>query len=121
MAAWFVAADHCALASALQKPVTSSAPHAHCPGHPVPAKKGSSENLPCCKSLTALSAAPAKNVVGHDSTVFGSREYDAIAILLALWTSNAPVATLDTGPPHGAAYAESERSVLAHAPPFSLS
>jgi len=121
MAAWFVAADHCALAGAIQKQTTASASHEHCPGHPAPAKKGGEEGLPCCKSLLATSVSPAKNVVGNESKVFVRQEYLSIESLLALWHFNAPIAEIDTGPPHGDSFAESERSVLAHAPPFSLS
>ena len=121
MAAWFVAADHCALASAMQQRVTASASHGHCPGHPTPGKKGAEENLPCCKSLRATSVAPAKSVVGQDNNIFVLQQYPSTESLLALWHSSAPIAEIDTGPPHGDSFAESERSVLAHAPPFSLS
>ena len=121
MAAWFVASDHCALAGAMQKRVTASAAHEHCPGHSAPGKKGADENLPCCKSLLATSVAPAKNAVGSDAKTFVWQRYPSIESLLALWHSDPPVTEIDTGPPHGDSFAESERSVLAHAPPLSLS
>ena len=121
MAAWFVASDHCALAGALQQRVMASPAHEHCPGHPAPGKKGTEEGLPCCKSLLATSVAPAKNITGYDTSVFVWQQYPSTESLLAFWHSDAPIAEIDTGPPHGDSYAESERSVLAHAPPISLS
>ncbi|MDQ6625195.1 MAG: hypothetical protein M3Y69_03500 [Verrucomicrobiota bacterium] len=120
MAAWFVASDHCALAGALQKRATASAAHQHCPGHPAPGKKGSGEDLPCCKSLLATSVAPVKNAVGGDAKTFVLQQYSSIESLLALWHSDPPVTEIDPGPPHGDAFAVTERSVLAHAPPVSL-
>lgn len=119
--AWLLASNHCALAGAMQKRVTMSAAHEHCPGHPAPVKKGADEDLPCCKSLVATSIAPAKNVVGYETNVFVSQQYPSIESLLALWHSDAPIAEVDTGPPRGDSFTESERSVLAHAPPISLS
>lgn len=117
MAAWFVAADHCALAGVMQKQVSAAAPHEHCPGHPAPSKNGSNEDLPCCKSLIATSVAPAKNVVGYGVHALVAQPYLSNESLLALVHSDALIAEIDTGPPHGDAFAESERSVLAHAPP----
>lgn len=92
MAAWLVAADHCALAGAMQKRVTAAAaPHEHCPGHPAPSKNGSNEDLPCCKSLIATSVAPAKNVIGYGAHAFVAQPYFSNESL-ALWPSDGPIA-----------------------------
>ena len=107
----------------MQKRVTVAAAHEHCPGHSEPEKKSSESDLPCCKSLLAVSITPVKNVIGYDTHVFLSQQYPAMESVLSLWHADAPIAELNTGPPHAHSFAESvlQRSVLAHAPPGSLS
>ena len=119
LAAWFVASDHCALASALTHPVAASPAQEHCPSHSQPEKNNSQGNLPCCKSLIAT-AAPTKIFAGYDTTLFVAQPYLTTDPLLLFTHRDAPSTELDTGPPGVRTFAESvlQRSILAHAPPF---
>ena len=116
--AWFVAFDHCALASVFSHPAGSSSAEEHCPGHSQPDKKPSQRELPCCKTLVA-STAPAKISAGYDTNLFAIQPYLATEFALVFSHLDAPSAELDTGPPGGRTFAESvlQRSILAHAPP----
>ncbi|MGI8889703.1 MAG: hypothetical protein ACR2G0_02830 [Chthoniobacterales bacterium] len=119
LAAWWVASDHCALASALMRPVaTAPAAQESCPGHSRPEKTPSQGELPCCKSLVATPA-PAKFVAGYDSNAFVAQPFPVSNLLLVLWHFETPILELDTGPPEAYTFAESvlQRSLLAHAPP----
>jgi len=119
MAAWFVASDHCALASALAHRVAPASAQEHCPGHPQPGKKNDQEKLPCCKSLFAT-AATAKVAVAYDTNLFVTQPDPATDACFVLSHRDAPGSKLDTGPPPARTFAESvlQRSILAHAPPF---
>ncbi len=117
IAAWFVAFDHCALASVFIHPPVAAPGVEHCAGHSQPEKKQS--QLPCCKSLVAT-AAPAKISAGYDTNLFAVQPYPAVEFALVFSHLDAPSAELDTGPPGLRTFAESvlQRSLLAHAPPF---
>ncbi len=119
MAGWFVAFDHCALASVLKSPLVAEPAQQSCPGHSQPEKKQSQGELPCCKSLVA-SAAPLKISASYDSTLYVSQPYLAAAFDLILDHFAAPIIELDTGPPEIRTFAETvlQRSILAHAPPL---
>ncbi len=118
IAAWFVASDHCALASVLIHPAKASPAQEHCPGHSQPEKKQSQGELPCCKSLVAT-ATPTKIFAGYDTSQFVAQPYLTTDPLLVFTHHDAPSAELDTGPPDACTFAESvlQRSILAHAPP----
>ena len=119
LAAWFVASDHCALASALTHPVAASPAQEHCPSHSQPEKNNSQGELPCCKSLVAT-AAPAKISAGYNTNLFTVQPYLAAEFDLVFAHHDTPGTALDTGPPGARTFAESvlQRSILAHAPPF---
>ena len=123
MAAWFVASDHCALAAAVS-PIAAPSGHEHCPGHKAPAKGNShNDGLTCCKSLAAPAVAPAKNLVCYDAALFVVKNYFLAELIFQNEHNGVPRSEWDTGPPGADSFAESvlQRSVLAHAPPISLS
>jgi len=123
MAAWFIASDHCALAAALS-PIAAPSAHEHCPGHKAPAKGNDHNNdLVCCKSLAAPAVTPLKNPVSYDAALFVLKSYFAAELIFQNDHNGVPRSEWDTGPPGADSFAESvlQRSVLAHAPPISLS
>lgn len=121
--AWFLISNHCAIAAVSSH---EAAMPGHCPMHAAakqtPSKnKGCGDQSPCCKTLRALVAKPAKSI--GDSAFEISKTYDypgglivrpSEAITSHLWA-------LNPGPPGGCSFAESvlQRSLLAHAPPIS--
>jgi hypothetical protein len=131
MTAWLVTFNHCAIAflvePAVKVAVTSDGMPAHCPMHgttktQTPSKQKDCGYLPCCKNLRATQAAPSNLVerplwlglfVQFFAPNFDVNECDAA--LLAFFS--------DTGPPGQSSFAETvlQRSLLAHAPPVSLS
>ena len=119
IAAWFVASDHCALASVLMHPVAATPAQESCPGHSQPEKKDNQGELPCCKTLVA-STAPAKISAHYDTNLFAAQPYLTTDPLLVFVDRATPSIALDTGPPGGRTFAESvlQRSILVHAPPF---
>jgi hypothetical protein len=91
---------------------------------PAPSKKSSEEEMPCCKVLRATLAGQGK-VVQVASKDFLAIENSIIAQVI--FADEAQLRRvpqeLDTGPPFAGSFAESvlQRSILAHAPPISLS
>ncbi len=121
-AAWLLASNHCAVAALTPRTISPSA-HEHCPGHQAPAKHDDKGEMECCKTLTALSSAISKNFVGYEKSDFLPVDFP-IRPLCGLATVHATVrCEWDTGPPGIASFAELvlQRSILAHAPPVSLS
>src|SRR5437870_8499189 len=60
--AWISISNHCALGALIAKTNSAVAPM-HCHGNqPVPSKKSSEEEMPCCKLLRATLAGEAKTV-----------------------------------------------------------
>ena len=123
MVAWFSISNHCALATVIASgPKTSVAPM-HCHGASVPQSppKSGDEQTPCCKALKAITIA--KLHVGTNAVDFALKEYPTAGLVVEI--SQAPTQTfgLDTGPPGALSFSESvlQRSILAHAPPLSLS
>jgi len=122
--AWFAISNHCALA-AFNSTADALAVHARCHGNaPTPAKEQHDEQLPCCKVLRATVA---QNIQADDNIdklwqpIDYAKNVDASSISRI---ASAVVSTeLDTGPPFADSFAESvlQRSILAHAPPLSLS
>jgi len=119
IAAWFVVSNHCVL-SAVQRSGTVSTAHAHCPGHPAPAKEQHDGDMPCCKTLTAITAAKISS--GANAVDFVLKEYFSGVFASQILQAHTHVLGLDTGPPDALSFAESvlQLSILAHAPPVSL-
>ena len=116
-AAWFLAANHCAVANLSPKP----AEHEHCSAD-MPADEGQSKDcdgLNCCKSLSAP-AVFAKKLVGYDKAFFTLQDYVVGEFAFPTDQHDALIWELDTGPPPANSFAESvlQRSLLAHAPPL---
>ena len=125
MAAWIVLSNHCILAapSVVAKATASS----QCPLHaqkqhaPQPKKGNGCGDLPCCKNLQAnLTAAKAvaKPIWLGALLSFFPPVVDVAEIQVRQMSE-----TLDTGPPGENSFVQSvlQQSILAHAPPGSLS
>lgn len=122
IAVWFLAANHCAVASFAPKAPVASAEHEGCPGHPAPAGNQESDGCDgssCCKSLIAPFVL-AKAVVSYDAFSFSTEDFPAVSGLNPGAQHVTSIEEVDTGPPGATSFAESvlQRSVLAHAPPF---
>ena len=116
-AAWFLAANHCAVANLAPKPDE----HEHCASG-APADEGKPndcDGLNCCKSLSAP-AVFAKKLVGYDKAFFTLQDYIVGEFAFPTDQHDALISELDTGPPRPNSFVESvlQRSLLAHAPPF---
>lgn len=120
--AWFSISNHCALGALTSK---KSAPvHAAChEDSPAPTKSpAKGESFPCCKMLRATLPA-AIGVSAHDSSAFELQPMFAGLVKFAEEFRAVEWFELGTGPPFARSFAESvlQRSILAHAPPLSLS
>ena len=120
--AWFLAANHCAVAGLVAPLTEASTGHEHCGGSSdAPADKeepGDCDGLNCCKSLSAP-ASFAKKLVGCDKAFYTPQGYVISEIVFADEQHDASISELDTGPPPAPCFAEAvlQRSLLAHAPP----
>ena len=120
--AWFLAANHCAVASLTAPLAEAATGHEHCGGSsdaPAdPEKPNDCDGLNCCKSLSAP-ASFAKKLVGYDKAFFTLKDYVVSDIVFLDEQHDASIWELDTGPPRAHWFAESvlQRSLLAHAPP----
>ena len=122
MVAWFSISNHCAVGALIAKSNSAVAPM-HCHGNqPAPSKKSSEEEMPCCKLLRATITSEAK-VIEIASKTFLPIERWIVADLVSAAEPQLSLLELDTGPPFAGSFAESvlQRSILAHAPPVSLS
>jgi hypothetical protein len=118
MAAWFAITNHCALGALGTK---ASAAPMHCHGsQPAPPKNGE-EQTPCCKVLKAVTVV--KISTGANTVDFVVKNYLSIELVPAVLQRQMHTLGLDTGPPNALSFSESvlQRSLLAHAPPVSLS
>ena len=81
----------------------------------------SSGDMPCCKTLGAITSA--KISVAVNTLDFVLKPYFLHTTLPEISQSSLLVLPLDTGPPDALSFSESvlQRSILAHAPPVSLS
>ena len=122
--AWLSISNHCAV-GALVVAKAQSAPRMHCHGsQPLPSKKSSEEEMPCCKVLRATLAGQGKTVQVTSKDFLPIQTWIIAQIIFADEPQSHHVANeLDTGPPFAGSFAESvlQRSILAHAPPFCLS
>jgi|SRR5581483_1872890 len=124
IAAWLSISNHCALGALAAAKMQSATTGMHCHGtQPSPAKKDDGDEMPCCKVLRALAAGSAKNV--SDGVVGGHQPftYPAVAFVTPSQHILLCARPLATGPPGALTFAELilQRSILAHAPPVSLS
>ena len=120
--AWFSISNHCALGGLIAKTNSAVAPM-HCHGNqPTPSKKSNRDEMPCCKILRATITGEAK-VVEIASQNFVPIQTWIVAELISTSEKELSPLELDTGPPFAGSFAESvlQRSILAHAPPASLS
>ena len=120
--AWFSISNHCAVGGLIAKTNSAVAPM-HCHGNqPAPSKKSGEEEMPCCKMLRATLASEAKIVEVASKSFFPIQNW-IVAELISAAETQLSLLELDTGPPFAGSFAESvlQRSILAHAPPVSLS
>jgi hypothetical protein len=124
VAGWFSISNHCALAGLIERTAQPAMTQMHCHGgQQVPSKKGGDEQMPCCKLLRATLVTMAKSFTGHYASTFTITSYFvAPTAFRDRFPANASF-ELDTGPPFARSFAESvlQQSILAHAPPLSLS
>ena len=123
---WLAVSNHCALGLAAKETHSSDAVSAqahHCcaskvPGQPKPAKDSAS---PCCKTLQALSVSPVKSFEASVTIFFGGPLACSAPTIATPQLGPVACRFLNIGPPGGKTFAESvlQRSLLAHAPPFS--
>ena len=116
--AWISISNHCALGALIAKTKSAVAPM-HCHGNqPVPSKKDSKEEMPCCKMLRATLAGEAKVVEVASPNCVPIEDW-IVAELISAVKTQLPSLELDTGPPFAGSFAESvlQRSILANAPP----
>ncbi len=122
--AWLAISNHCAFAAVAgpaKTPMLSC--HHTAPASPSPAKHEEKNGVECCKVLRATLLTLSKNIAAHDTTAFANLDY-VVALISA--TDQARLTRIiewDTGPPGVGSFAESvlQHSLLAHAPPLSLS
>ena len=127
LVSWLTLSNHCALGLATADAHASAEMTIHhdcctsdVPMQSNPEKKQSAN--PCCKTLQAVSVAPAKVLLGSDVGLI----HQPISPWVMVIESPEPPALsarfLDSGPPFSESLAESvfQRSILAHAPPLSL-
>ena len=122
MVAWFSISNHCALGGLIAK-TDSAVASMHCHGNqPAPSNKSSEEEMPCCKMLRATITSEAKVVEVASKTFLPIQDWIVAELISAAETQLSPL-EIDTGPPFAGSFAESvlQRSILAHAPPVSLS
>jgi hypothetical protein len=122
--AWFAISNHCALA-AMEVPARTSMPGCHhtAPANPSPAKHDAKGGVECCKILRATLLTLSKNPAAYDTTAFARLDYLVALISAGDQIQLTRMIEWDTGPPGVDSFAESvlQRSILAHAPPLSLS
>jgi hypothetical protein len=116
--------NHCALAAiegAEKMPMTSC--HGAMPAGHTPDKHDQKSGIECCKVLRATLLTLSKNLAASDSLTFGPHHYVVGLVPIMGEPRLAHVLEWDTGPPGSFAFAELvlQRSILAHAPPVSLS
>jgi hypothetical protein len=121
MVAWFAISNHCALGTLIVFEAKTSVTAMHCHGdRPAPAKNGD-EQTPCCKVLKAV--AISKVNLEPNAIDFVLKEYPTGDLAFGIWQAHTHTLELDTGPPGAVSFSELvlQRSLLAHAPPLSLS
>jgi len=121
MVAWFSISNHCVFGSLIVVEAGTSVAPMHCHGGQQSPVKSGGEQTPCCKVLKAVTIA--KVNIGAHTVDFVLKEYPAAALAVVISQAQMQTVGLDTGPPGALSFSESvlQRSILAHAPPLSLS
>jgi hypothetical protein len=114
--AWFAISNHCAIRALATK---AESPRSVCPFHAKPEKPQTPPTATeCCKILRAVPTTPAPDLTPKIIDLLPlPTGFHQLAILEPPKISLDP-ATLDTGPPGKTFFAELNRSMRAHAPPF---
>jgi hypothetical protein len=128
MLAWLAASNHCVLAAKPAAVHEAASSESECPMHaqkqhaPLPEKGNGCGDLPCCKRLQATVVSPGK-AVAKPVWLGALQPFFTPAFRLVDAQSGRLSPILDTGPPGKSSFAELvlQRSLLAHAPPASLS
>jgi hypothetical protein len=121
---WFSISNHCVIGALIAAHTPSATTQMHCHGNQSPPSKNGDEEMPCCKVLRATVTGEAK--------VFQVTNKDFVPIQTwvpaeLIFANKMQICCesgeLDTGPPFARSFAEAilQRSILAHAPPLSLS
>jgi hypothetical protein len=114
ISSWLALSNHCTIGALADKAQTKQS---GCPFHSKPAKP-KTNSTECCKILRATSSLPAKTLA---PAIVDLPDVD-LAFSNILFFSAPKIffssATLDTGPPGKTSFAELNRSMRAHAPPF---
>jgi hypothetical protein len=126
MASWFLLSNHCVLATTTvpsKANVSSQCPiHAQKEHAPQPEKGNGCGDLPCCKNLQATLVTAAKAIA--KPVWLGALQpfFPDVVDVAEIQPQQIP-AIFDTGPPGENSFVHSvlQRSILAHAPPVSLS
>jgi hypothetical protein len=123
-AAWLAISNHCvigAVGGAGKMPMASC--HSTAPANQSPGKHDQKSDVECCKVLRATLLTLSSTLVGADTLAFAAHDYIIAVISAVDELQLTPVIEWDTGPPGADSFAESvlQRSILAHAPPLSLS
>jgi len=123
--AWFSISNHCAVGEMVAAKTQPQMAQMHChDSQPLPSKKSGDEEMPCCKVLRATLAGQGKIVQVASKDFLPIQNWIIAQIIFADEGQLRRVPQeLDTGPPFAGSFAESvlQRSILAHAPPVSLS
>ena len=123
--AWFSISNHCAVGEMVAAKTQPQMAQMHCHGgQPLPSKKSGDEEMPCCKVLRATLASQGKILQVANKDFLAIRSWIVAQIIFSDEPQSHHAANdLDTGPPFAGSFAESvlQRSILAHAPPVSLS
>ena len=123
-AGWLAISNHCAIGT-LEGSATMSMASCHgtSPANHSPAKNDQKSPVECCKVIRATLLTPSSNLLDDATVTFVAHDYIVTVISAADELQLTPVIEWDTGPPGADSFAESvlQRSILAHAPPLSLS
>jgi hypothetical protein len=123
--AWLSISNHCAIGALVAAKTQSPTAQMHCHGsQPSPSKENGDEKMPCCNVLRATLAGQGKIVQVASKDFLPIQSWIIAQIIFADEPQSHRTANeLDTGPPFAGSFAESvlQRSILAHAPPVSLS
>lgn len=123
--AWLSISNHCAVGATIAAKTQSQIAQMHCHGsQPSPSKKSGDEEMPCCKVLRATLAGQGKILQDASKDFLPIQSWIVGQVILADGPQAHHAANeLDTGPPFAGSFAESvlQQSILAHAPPSSLS
>ncbi len=121
IASWLGAANHCLLASFIPKaPAAAMLDHCGMQNSSAPKHQNNGcDGQSCCKSLSVVASALAKNLVAYDTFSVATQDYLISTAPLLEAAHAVRTGELDTGPPPGYSFAESilQQSLLAHAPP----